>query len=191
MEESWGVAYLRFEDKGQVHDVYARRTGPVTARVLSPSHPPMPQKLADWVAFDAAVVEPVPEGESEREWFVPTFRAVHTIGRGEFGDSCFVDGASPGGEALAALAEALQARGWHVWVSSGDEYLVTDPHSGESLPGAHFSVTAPQSVSAREIDQTLRALTASWPHPMCWPRFAERAGLDLAAHVEVVERYQL
>lgn len=191
VEESWGVAYLRYEDQGLVHDVYARRTGPVTARVLSPSHPPMPQKLADWVAFDAAVVEPVPEGQFEREGFVPTFRALHTIERGGFGDSCFVDGASPGDEALAALAEALQARGWQLWVSSGDDYLVTDPRSGKPLPAVQFSVTAPQSVSALEIDQALRALTMDWPHPMCWPRFAERAGLNLAAHLEVVERYRL
>jgi tetratricopeptide (TPR) repeat protein len=191
VEEAWGVAYLRCEQDGEVRDVYARRTGPVTARVLVPDYAPHPQRLEDWIAFDAALVEPPPEDEAERAHFVPTFRAMHTLQPGGFGDSCFVDGAAPGEALFTRLREALAQRGWHCWVSSDDDYQVTDPGTGTPIPGLHFSVTAPQGVSARAVDQALRELTAAWPHPVCWPRFADRAGLDLAAHLEVVERYGL
>lgn len=191
VEEAWGVAYLRFDDNGQPRDLYAQRTGPVTARVLVPSHPPHPQRLRDWVAFDAALVESPPEDEAEREHFVPTFRAVHTLAPGGFGESCFVDGADPGEALFVALREDLSARGWHTWVSSSEDYRVTDPASGEAIEGLHFTVTAPQGVAMAEIDRLLRQLTAGWPHPPCWPRFAERAGLDMAPHMEIVERYGL
>ncbi|MES2889170.1 MAG: hypothetical protein V4739_14330 [Pseudomonadota bacterium] len=193
VEEAWGVAYVRHDDNGTspARDLYARRTGPVTARVLVPSHAPNPQCLGDWVAFDAALLEPPSEDEAERAHFVPTFRVVHTLEKGGFGESCFVDGAAPGEAAFTCFRDALAARGWHCWVSSGDDYRVTDPASGEPLEGLHFSVTAPQGVSARELDQVLHQLTADWPHPVCWPRFADRAGLDTSAHLAVLERYGL
>ena len=191
VEESWGVAYLRFDDNGQARDVFALRTGPVTARVLSPSYAPAPQRLGDWVAFDAAVLEPVPEDAEEREQFVPTFRAVYTLEQGGYTESCFVGCASPGAAALRDLSEALSIRGWHYWVTSGEDYWVTDPQTGAPLAGLTFAVTAPQPVSAEEVDQALRALTAGWPHPACWPRFAERAALPLDAHREVAQAYGL
>ena len=192
VEEAWGVAYLRFEDgHGPARDLYAQRTGPATARVLVPSHAPKSQHLGDWVAFDVALLERPPEDEAERAQFVPTFRVVHTLVPGGYGESCFVDGASPGEAAFATLREAVAARDWHVWVSSDDDYRVTDPATSEPIAGLHFTVTARQGVGAAEIDRVLRELTAGWPHPACWPRFAERAGLDTAAHMEIVERYGL
>jgi len=192
VEEPWGVAYVRFEEgNGAVRDLYAQRTGPATARVLVPSHAPHSQHLGDWVAFDVALVEPPPEDEAERAQFVPTFRVVHTLAPGGYGESCFVDGAAPGEAAFAALGEALAARGWHIWVSSGDDYRVTDPDTEEPIEGLHFTVTAQKGVSMVEIDRVLRELTGGWRHPACWPRFAERAGLDTAAHMEIVKRYRL
>lgn len=190
VEEPWGVAYLRFEERGDTRDLYARRTGPVTARIVVPSHAPHLQHLNDWVAFDAALLEPAPQDEAERAHFIPTYRAVHVIEPGGFGESCFVDGAAPGEALFNDFANTLQARGWHCGVSSDDDYRVTGP-DGEPLDGIHFTVTAPLGVSLLEIDQTLRRLTAEWPHPMCWPRFADRAGLEVSTHMEVVERYGL
>jgi hypothetical protein len=190
VEEPWGVAYLRFEERGDTRDLYARRTGPVTARIVVPSHAPHLQHLNDWVAFDAALLEPAPQDEAERAHFIPTYRAVHVIEPGGFGESCFVDGAAPGEALFNDFTNTLQARGWHCGVSSDDDYRVTGP-DGEPLDGIHFTVTAPLGVSLLEIDQTLRRLTAAWPHPMCWPRFADRAGLEVSTHMEVVERYGL
>ncbi len=190
VDAPWGVAYLRFEEGGDTRDLYARRTGPVTARIVMPSQAPHPQHLNDWVAFDAAVLEPSPQDEEERAHFIPTFRAVHVIEPGGFGESCFVDGAAPSDALFNDFANALKARGWHCAVTSMDDYRVTGP-DGEPLRGMHFAVTAPSGVSAREIDRTLRNLTALWPHPMCWPGFAGRAGLDVSVHMEVVARYGL
>ncbi len=191
IEESWGVVYIRCEDGGKTRDLYARRTGPVTARILLPSSAPQPQRLGDWVAFDAALVEPRPEGEAEREHFVPTFRLLHTIEEGGFGESCFVDGAAPGEALFESFRAELESRGWHCWVSSPDDYTVTDPRTEESLPGLYFLVSAPKRVGPRELDQVLRELTAAWPHPVCWPRYAQRAGLDMARHEEIAQRYGL
>jgi hypothetical protein len=196
IEQDWGVVYIRFDHNGQYSDAYARRTGPVTARILAPSYGGMPQRLGDWVAFDAALVEQRPQPqdpptESEPFQFIPTFRSVYTIASGGFGESCFVDGAAAEPQQFDAFKAALAKQGWHCWTSSDEEYQVIHPTTGEPLAGRHFMVSAPIAVGPAQIDQTLRNLTAHWAHPVCWPRFAEKSALDIDRHTEIVEQYGL
>jgi hypothetical protein len=200
IEEDWGGAYIEFTNNNVTEKRYAQRTGPVTARILTHTNAPDNQNLGDWVAFDIYPTEPAPEDEAEKAEFIYTYSVVHVIEPGGFGHSCFCDGASPGEDALAEFAAALTEKGWRFHLSSDDDYTVTDPNAsvddGEDeasakLPGCYFQVAAPAVVTAKEIDATLRDLTAHWPHPMAWPRFADRAGLDLERHVDIVTRYDL
>jgi hypothetical protein len=196
IEQDWGMVYIRFEHNGQYIDAYARRTGPVTARILAPSYGGMPQRLGDWVAFDAALLEQRPQPQdlstqAQPAQFIPTFRSVYTITAGGFGESCFIDGAAPDSQQFDDFKDALAERGWHCWTTSDDGYQVIHPTTGEPLAGKHFMVSAPISVGSAVIDQTLRSLTAHWTHPVCWPRFAEKSGLDMDYHTEIVELYGL
>jgi hypothetical protein len=191
VEQDLGLVMIRFEHQGKYSDLFARRTGPTTARILAPSFGGMPQHLQDWIAFDA---EPLAQHADEPGIdtpHLPTFRHVYTIESGGFGDSCFVDGAAPPAQAFSELEVALEARAWHCWTSSAQDYCVVHPTTGRPLRGRHFMVTAPAAVSPAQINEVLRSLTADWPHPVCWPRFAEKAGLNVGWHADIVERYGL
>ena len=191
IEENWGRAYIRFDDGDEAKTYYAIRTGPATARILSPAVPPAAQHIGDWIAFDASLLEPRPESEEERARFVPTFRAVHIIQPGGFGESCFIDGAKPADEVFEAFLQAVDGLGWRYWITSGEDYQVTDPETGTAIPGCYFWITAPSMLSPREVDQRLRDLTSGWQHPACWGRYAERAGLPTERHAAIAERYGL
>ncbi|WP_374348646.1 hypothetical protein [Chitinimonas sp.] len=191
IEERWSNVLIAFDEDGERKTYYALRTGPATARIQAPSRVPDRQHVRDWVAFDATPLEPWPEDEAERADFLPTFLALHVIEPGGFGESCFVDGAHPGEAHLRAFTEAIDAMGWEYWISSSAEYQVSNPDGGEPLAGLFFRVVAPAEVSASELDQRLLALTADWPHPACWPQFADRNSLGMERHIAIVERYDL
>ncbi|WP_374338293.1 hypothetical protein [Leeia sp.] len=191
IEENWGRCFIRFEENGESKQYYAYRTGPVTARIATLSIAPWQQRVRDWVAFDAALLEAPPEDEEERKEFIPTFRPIYTIETGGFGESCFVDGAAAPDEQFQAFVEALDGMGWEWWVNSPDDYTVTDPASEEPLPGRYFQVAAPRAVTPKQVDHTLRELTRDWAHPVCWPRYADRHGLPMAQHEDIVARYAL
>jgi hypothetical protein len=193
IEEDWGPVYIEFKDKLGTQIYYAYRTGPATARILTHKNAPDTQRLNDWVAFNTALVEPMPEDEEARKNFICTFRVEHIIAPGGFAQSVFCDGAYPGDEAFETFAESLNTQGWQLHVTSDEDYTVTNPHdiNGERLAGCHFQVAAPNTLSDRAINDNLLALTASWQHPICWPRFADRLGLDITRHMHIVEQYGL
>ena len=132
-----------------------------------------------------------PENEEERARFVPTFRAVHVIQPGGFGESCFVDGAKPDDAVFEAFLQAVDGLGWRYWITSGEDYQVTDPETGAPIPGGYFWITAPAAFGPREVDQRLQELTSGWLHPACWGRYAERAGLPTERHADIARRYGL
>jgi hypothetical protein len=192
IEENWGLVFIQIAQNNDSKTHLAYRTGPATARILAHSNAPDDQHLNDWVAFDVRPLEPMPESEEERENFITTFKAIHVIEAGGFGHSCFCDGAHPGEKAFVKFSEALSIKGWELNVASEDDYTVSDPDKDDAtLPGCYFQVAAPLGVTPKEIDATLQTLTAKWKHPICWPRFADRAGIDTARHIEIVERYDL
>jgi hypothetical protein len=192
IEENWGLVFMQIAQNNDTKNHLAYRTGPATARILAHSNAPDDQHLSDWVAFDVRPLEPMPESEEERENFITTFKAIHVIKAGGYGHSCFCDGAHPGKKAFAKFEEALQIKGWALNIASEDDYSVTDPDKEDAtLPGCYFQIAAPLNVTPKEIDAALLTLSASWKHPICWPRFADRAGIDTARHMEIVERYDL
>ena len=193
VEENWGNASIELTHP-EPQRRFARRTGPVTARILSHANAPDVQHLDDWVVFDASPLEAAPEDENERAQFIHTYRAVHVIEEGGFGPSCFCDGAFAGEAAFAVFSEALAAQGWALRVTSDDNYTVKNPDSFDeaaTLPGRYFQVAAPRALTPKEVDLTLHELTSTWTHPVCWPRFSDNAGIDTQWHRDIVERYAL
>lgn len=150
--------------------------------------------------FDAELLYPLPEDEAERERFVPTHAQVHVLQAGGYASSWLVDGVHPGEEAINALREEIQARGWKLWLHSRDDYRLIDPEDPDSfdpeqaasgLPGVLFTVALPEGVAPLELHRALLAATAQWPHAMCWLRLAEACGQDPQPHLDAVERYGL
>ncbi|MBG3850957.1 hypothetical protein ABQZ69_06585 [Xanthomonas sp. WHRI 8391] len=200
VEENWGWVIVRCVDDGEAAEYYARRTGPVTARILENAPAHRRQHVGDWVVFDAELLYPPPEDEAERERFVPTYAQVHVLQAGGYGSSWLVDGVHPGEPAIEALREEIEACGWKLWVHSRDDYHVIDPQHPDAfdpedastgLPGVLFTVALPEAAAPLELHRALLAATAQWPHTMCWLRLAEACDQDPRPHLEAVERYGL
>ncbi|MBB5736918.1 tetratricopeptide (TPR) repeat protein [Xanthomonas arboricola] len=200
VEETWGWVIVRCVDDGEVAEYYARRTGPVTARIVENAPAHRRQHVGDWVVFDAELLYPPPEDEAERERFVPTYAKVHMLQAGGYGSSWLVDGVHPGEQAIEALRQDIEARGWKLWLHSRDEYRVVDPEHAEAfdpedantgLQGVLFTVALPEAVLPLELHRVLLATTAHWAHPMCWLRLAEACDQDPRPHLDAVERYGL
>ncbi|MGN6150712.1 MAG: hypothetical protein ACTHOH_01730 [Lysobacteraceae bacterium] len=192
IDEDWGWVIVRHEEDGKTLDYYARRSGPVHAVMLENAPPAHRQRVGDRVVFDAAALHPAPEDEEERRRFVPTFRAIHTLSVGGYGRSWVVDGPAPDDDAFDALREALHARGWRVWIHSGDGYRLEDgAQDGAPLPGVVFTVSAPATVAPAEIDRALAEATAGWPHRVSWVARAASRGAAPQPHRDALARYRL
>ncbi|WP_313465938.1 tetratricopeptide repeat protein, partial [Stenotrophomonas sp.] len=192
VEEPWGWVIIRSLEQGEPMEYYARRTGPVTARIVENAPANRAQQVGDWVVFDAALVHPAPEEEEQRQHFIPTYAQVHVLERGGFERSWLIDGAHPGEEAWNAFVEGAEAQGWQVWVHSRPDYTVTDPDADQgTLPGLLFTVAQPQGHAPLALHRYLQQTTAGWPHPMCWLRLAEACDQERQPHLDVIERYGL
>ncbi|MBH1591169.1 hypothetical protein I5U77_01690 [Stenotrophomonas maltophilia] len=192
VEEPWGWVIIRSEEEGEPMEYYARRSGPVTARIVENAPANRAQQVGDWVVFDAALVHPAPEDEEAREHFIPTYAQVHVLERGGFARRWLIDGAPPGEDAWNALVEAVEAQGWKIWAHSRPDYTVTDPEAEDgTLPGLLFTIAQPQDHAPLALHRFLQQATAGWAHPLCWLRLAEACAQDRQPHLDVIERYGL
>lgn len=192
VEENFGWVIIRCMDAGEPIEYYARRTGPVTARIIENAPANRLQRVDDWVVFDAELVHPLPDDEAEREHFMPTYAEVHRLESGGYAASWLIDGVDPGEQAWAAFSEAVEARGWKLWKHSREDYLLTDPGTdGGQLPGVLFTVAQPQDQPPLALHRFLSDATAGWAHPMCWLRLAEACDQDRQRHLDAIERYGL
>ena len=217
--EQWGWVIIRYLEQGDVKDYFAKRTGPVSAVIDENASPNSTQHVGDYVVFDAQVLIPPPEDPEEKENFIPTFAIAHTLEKGDYRNSVFIDGVHPGEAAMEAFDAACCELNWKLWVHSSADYEVidsgTDPsnetdsnelasginndindsdentNKGTPLQGVMMTIAVPTGVSARQIDAFLTKQTANWPHKVCWLRLAEEAEVNTQPHLDIIERYNL
>ncbi|MDR2689291.1 MAG: hypothetical protein LBB76_05985 [Azoarcus sp.] len=193
IDEDWGWIIIRCEENGGTQDYYARRTGPVSARILENAGPRQPQHVLDEVVFDAGWLEPPPEDEEERKKFIYTYGLVHTAKSGGYGPSWVVEGVHPGKERLETLVKALEDQDNQVWIFR-ENYDLTDHDADDDappLPGVLFSIAAPQDRPALSLHELLREHTRDFPHGLCWLNLAKHCGAEIASHEAIIERYDL
>jgi hypothetical protein len=195
VDEEWQYVIVRAQrDNGAPADVPAVRTGPATARVLAVLGEDVPLNHGDVVVFTPELLEPAPEDDApqhEKERWRPVFRFLTLLDPAGY-TTWFTDGAWPGDESWQALRRGLREHGFAVWAYSGDQYLITDPVTGDvTLPGLYAAVGVPPTASAAEADALLHRLTAGWPHPLSWLELARAASADPAPHEEAIQRYGL
>lgn len=189
IEEDWGWVVIRFHEEGKVHDYYACRTGPVTARILENAVPGEPQHVLDDIVFDAAFLESPPEDEEQRERFIYSFAAVHRLRAGGHGRSWVVEGIDPGDERFQTLREELEAQECQIWVHERGYPLTDLEDEARELLGMCFTLSAPESIPSLVLHQRLQALAADLP-ALCWLRLAEHCGADITPHEAYFERYE-
>jgi hypothetical protein len=215
VEEDWGTVLVLYEEGGEERRYAATRTGPVTARVFQPSSLKVPQHMGDWIVFDAAPVDRPPTVPEERERFIFTFRLVHAIVPGGFAHSWLLDGQHPGLDGYVEFRDVIRAQGWGCWDVTFDDYEIYDSQEGDEVqaparskaenakssdlkeddgdgvPGILILVATPKTVPVKELHRTLTELSQTWPGPLSWLALAKKAGLDVAHHKEIVDRYDL
>lgn len=191
IEEEMGLirVILPAPDGGQ-RQVLSIRTGPATARLALPQPRGMDYNAGDLVVFDPQLLEPIPDDPKEQENFVPPFAAVRILRPGGY-TSYFFDGAAPNEADWAEFTEVMAERGWPMWVYSDENYTVTHPTSGESLPGVFGWVAVPPDVSAAEVDALLDDATERWSHPLAWLDLAREIDVEVERHERIVKEYGL
>ncbi|MEV4890901.1 tetratricopeptide repeat protein, partial [Nonomuraea sp. NPDC055795] len=176
-------------DGGQ-RQVLSIRTGPATARLALPQPRGMEYNAGDLVVFDPQLLEPIPDDPKEQENFVPPFAAVSILRPGGY-VSYFFDGAAPSESDWAEFTEVMAERGWPMWVYSEENYTVTHPTSGETLPGVYGWVAVPPDVAATDVDALLDDATERWSHPLAWLDLAREIDVEVERHERIVKEYGL
>ncbi|MGE7435605.1 hypothetical protein [Kitasatospora sp. NPDC001175] len=192
VDEEWQLVTIRAtRTNGSTADLPAVRTGPASARILPVLGEELPLNHRDVVVFGPQLLnEPPAEGEPDENWR-PAFELLVLLDPAGY-TTYWLDGGWPGREAWTALREELGEAGYGLWVYSTGDYAITDPadEDGE-LPGVYAALGVPPTASAVEADALLTRLTTAWEHPLSWPELAEAAGVDVALHRRIAERYGL
>lgn len=196
-DEDGPLCRVRFiEENGELSDLFAEQTGPVTARVLSIALPGYPQHTGDEVVFTMPPLNPppAPEDQGRHTWLYPVV-AVKRPGHQYVFE---LEGVHPGPEPLEALRTALRGVDARVSVRSDDRYWVSSPLpeeqvDGLELKGLYALVAVPPEVSLAGVDAVLRDVTAGWKYPLVWRGLLEKLGREeeLARHRELAEKYNL
>jgi tetratricopeptide (TPR) repeat protein len=192
VEEEWEACRLRYtEPDGTFTEVWARRTGPVTARVLSIAMPGAPQHLGDAVVFDATPLNEGPaEGEEEEDhsWLYPV---VEVLRPGRY--SVFaLDGVGPGQEVIERMQETLAASGARLSVRTSETYRLMTPEE-EEVPGFYALLAVPPEVDLGAVEAGLRQCTEGLPYPLLWPTLLEKLGREQEAEAQraVAEQWEI
>jgi hypothetical protein len=191
VEEQWEACRLRYtEPDGTTTEVWARRTGPVTARVFSIAMPGTPQHVGDAVVFDATPLNEGPaEGEEEEHaWLYPVVEVLRPGGYSVFA----LDGVGPGEEVIERMQEALAACGARLSVRTSETYrLMTQ--EGEEVPGFYALLAVPPEADLGEVEAGLRRCAEGLPHPLLWPTLLEKLGREQEAQAQraVAEQWKI
>ncbi|MBI2391640.1 MAG: hypothetical protein HYV09_18775 [Deltaproteobacteria bacterium] len=198
IDEPWGICRVRFDpvdaedERGGPLEVWAARTGPVTARVIEIARPPHPLRYGDLVAFEATPLNAPPAAGEDAQRHVWVYPWVATLRQGDY-RAFEIDGVHPGDEQMKALETALSELGCELQVMSGDEYFVRDGVRDGELPGVFAVVAIPRERGLREVHDLLKRTTSGLPHPLTWIDLAREAGDSdaAAAHLRARDDYGL
>lgn len=182
IDERWELCKIRVEHpSGKRQELYAARTGPVTARLIQISQLDQPQRFSDVVVFDARPLNTPPEGEARPVFLYAEVAPLRSAGSRAFA----LDGVHPGDEVVADLRARIDAAGGSLQVQSGDQYRVTSPDDAAQHPGIYAFLAFPPDADLAAASATLSEAAGALSHPLVWPELAQAAG-DL----ELAERHQ-
>lgn len=164
IEVLWHLCKVRVEDE----DLWARRTGPVTARIISMRTSDQPQVWGRILVFRPTPLNEVDPEEKDPVYVYPWVADLDAWKVWTFE----IDGVRP--DRWPEIEAAMDAFGGECRVLSGEAYELRE------LPAVYACVVVPEAVPAADVHARLSQLCAGLPHPLVWPRAAERAG-DAAA----------
>ena len=201
VNEDWGPVRLKLDNDEQ-DIVYARRLGPVHAKVTTVGHFYDDQFLDDVVVFDAAPLNALDQQDEEGNAcdsegaMTHLFKAIHTIEKGDWFFLSF-DGVYPSDAEWQALEKAVTEAGFGLHVMSNENYEVyvetDDCEEEETMRGIYGLMTVPGQMPLASVKQMLMDLTADYQHPLAFSSLAKALGCPefLASQLAIIERYGL
>ncbi|MBZ5707828.1 hypothetical protein [Nannocystis pusilla] len=172
IDERWELCRIRVEHpSGKMQELYATRTGPVTARLLQISRIDQPQRLFDQVVFDPRPLGSHQDDEDRPVYLYAELGPLQRAGYRAFS----VDGVHPGEGPIAVLRRVVQSLRGSFQVQSGDRYRVTSP-AGDEKPGLYAFVAFAPDADLRAASDALATSVADFADPLVWPELAEAAG---------------
>lgn len=193
IEVNAGACRVRFvADTEQASaELFAVRTGPVTARILEIEGSSEEERYGDVVVFDP---EPLPAHDAPPSGERPplrVFSVLTTIARGDHRGFA-LDGLHPGEDLVQRLRRALAADGLVLQVHSGSGYeLPGESDDAPRRPGIYAYLAVPRARSLAEVSRRLAELTDGLE--LTWLGLAREAGDEVlvAAHEERATRLGL
>ncbi|MDM8559929.1 hypothetical protein [Candidatus Parabeggiatoa sp. HSG14] len=183
IDEEWEICRIQFTEKTGEHTTYiARRTGPVTARVLQIASPDNSQHFSDTLVFAPFPLIESQENEEETEQNeenqnenISIYTSIQVTKAGNY-TSYILDGIHPGEESLQKIKETLKKLGCHCQVQSGEGYQLSLKDDSEPLLGLYAYIAVPETQALQEVADLLATTTQNYSRPLIWPTILEELG---------------
>lgn len=197
--QDWGSIRVRItEASGEENDYFARRTGPVTARIEDVLRKESPLHYHREVVFNPAPLNQLDQEDEDGHrcdsegHYTYLFPEVHALKPSAF-DLYDLDGVHPGEETLTALVEALEQQGVIFKQRSSEEYRLWDNDADEDsdLPAFYAFLLLPQHGDPIAVHETLQEFSTAQPHSWVWPDLLRTLNLNqlLTEQAATIERY--
>jgi tetratricopeptide (TPR) repeat protein len=190
IDEEWELCRIQFAEPNGEHVTYfARRTSPVTARVLGIASPENTQHFLDQLVFEPNPLNEGSESESENESEkYATYAVIQITEPGDY--ICYtLDGVHPGKEALQELRNALRELDCHCQVQSGSRYQLSVGE--ESLLGIYAYIVVPETQPLQSVTDLLATITQNYAHPLTWLGMVKQLGdkAEIERQKVIIEKY--
>ncbi len=209
IEDGEGPIALEMEDirvqfegsNGDTQILWAKRTGPVTARVEGIAHIADEQRYKHEIVFD-----PVPLNVLDQEdddgykcdsegYYSYLYPVAKTVKSPEY-FIFTIDGVHPGEEVINSLEKSLANIGAVLSLRSSEEYQIYFEPNDEDpveLLGCYAYILVPSSENFRDVHHKLDSELSLLEHPLIWPALLEEIEdyETLEKHNEIEQRYDL
>ena len=179
VEEEWGPCRLQLrDDTGTAFELYASRTGPVTARIIEISAPELrPQYFDAMVVFDPRPLNPPdPHAQQRASTDEPPsvliFPLLDVLNASPF-EAFAIDGVKPNDAQLESLQADLEQINVVMQIRSGTDYQISHQTKG-TLPGAYWYVAVHADTPLDRLAARLEQLAAELDGPLVWPELAKQ-----------------
>lgn len=181
-----GYVQIRYDGEEKDFELWAIRTGPVTAQIVHLRSPELPNHYQDVVVFDP--LDLTPPSEDEGEEHTATFKHAHTLKQGGWHvyDIC---GLRPDQERVDQLNAKIEGlHGCSLVLNSG-EYKIAERETDNRQPGLYMAVAIPKQEMAKELHALVTSEIADWPAPVVFKSLCKAANAtDQLAAMEAIEQ---
>ena len=183
---NWGMLRLLTEDaNADAPDdyVWARRTGPVTAKVTSISPFDEPLEFGHEFVFDPASLNELDQQDEEGRsvdahgFDTLLFRRLRRLRHPSY-HRFDIDGLHPGEEAVERLMDMLDVCQCEVRKYADSSYAIDV--DGEPQVGLYLYVLAPQDADLTEVETVIQTWANDMEKPLVWAGLLEHLGQDPA-----------